>query len=397
VSSTPSMTTVQHGSAPHAAALTALAGLIAMAAALGIGRFVYTPILPPMADALGLTKSASGLIASANFMGYLAGALLAATPFLRGSRRNWLLGSLTVSALTTGAMGLANSLLAFLALRLVGGIASALVLILASALVLERLAEMRRAGLSPLHFAGVGTGIAISAVVVALLVRANQSWQVLWLASGALSLAATAAVAVLLPPHSDPPHRVGPQVRSHLGDGLVRLIVAYGLFGFGYVITATFLVAVVRSTASIRSFEPVIWVVVGLAACPSVALWTRIAARRGIPLSFAIACMVESVGVLASVVWSSPLGIFVAAILLGGTFMGLTALGLMRARALAAGDPRRTMASMTVAFGLGQIIGPTFAGIVFDRTGDFTLPSFAAAGALLLAAALLLVDAVKPR
>src|SRR5579863_6986897 len=163
---------------------TALGGAVALAAALGVGRFVYTPILPAMAEALRLSKSVAGLIASANFLGYLIGALVVATPILPGSRRLWLLGALATSAITTGAMGLAQSLVLFLALRFVGGAASACVLVLVSALVLERLEEAGRAKLSSLCFAGVGGGIAISAVVVAAMLRAGSSWQSLWLASG---------------------------------------------------------------------------------------------------------------------------------------------------------------------------------------------------------------------
>ena len=94
--------------------------MIAIAAALGVGRFVYTPILPPMVAALGLSKSAAGLIASANFLGYLLGALTAALPKLPGPRRSWLFGSLAISALTTAAMGLSESLPAFLVLRFAG-------------------------------------------------------------------------------------------------------------------------------------------------------------------------------------------------------------------------------------------------------------------------------------
>src|SRR5271169_3193430 len=111
---------------------TALGGLIALAAAIGIGRFVYTPILPSMIEALGLSKSAAGLIASANFLGYVLGALLAAWPDLRASRRPWLLGSLTVSAMTTAGMGMSRTMMPFVLLRCIGGGASAVVLVLAS-------------------------------------------------------------------------------------------------------------------------------------------------------------------------------------------------------------------------------------------------------------------------
>jgi predicted MFS family arabinose efflux permease len=368
---------------------TAIGGLLAIAAAIGIGRFVYTPILPPMIEALGLSKAQAGLIASANFLGYLIGAFLAAMPTLPGSRRLWLLCALTVSSLTTAAMGLSGTIPTFLVLRFVGGAASAFVLIIASTVVLERLAKAGRSGLSALHFAGVGSGIAVSAALVAAMLLLGHDWRSLWLASGAVSLGALLAVAMLLPDRvattAPLPARGGD---AAVDAGLPRLIIAYGLFGFGYIITATFLVTIVRVTPAIRALEPVIWIVFGLAAAPSVALWAWIARQLSIPAAFALACVIEAAGVLASIAWQTASGIFVAAILVGGTFMGITALGLILARALATGDPRRALALMTGTFGLGQIIGPAFAGIVSDSLGSFTVPSIAAAVALLLAAAL---------
>jgi len=366
----------------------AIGGLLAIAAAIGIGRFVYTPILPPMIEALGLSKTQAGLIASANFLGYLIGALLAAMPTLPGSRRFWLIGALTVSALTTGAMGLFGTMPAFLVLRFVGGAASAFVLIIASTVVLERLATAGRSGLSALHFAGVGSGIAMSAALVAAMVLLGHDWRALWLASGAVSLLALLAVAIM-PDRAAIPAPLPARGADDTGRAsLRRLIIAYGLFGFGYIITTTFLVTIGRTTPVIRGLEPVIWIIFGLAAAPSVALWAWIARRFSISTAFALACVIEAAGVLASVAWQTAIGMLAAAILVGGTFMGITALGLIRARALATGEPRRALALMTGAFGLGQIVGPAFAGTLSDNLGSFAVPSIAAAAALLLAAAL---------
>lgn len=371
----------------------ALGGLVALAAAVGIGRFVYTPILPLMTEDLAMTKSMAGLLASANFLGYLLGAMLAATPLLPGSRRTWLLSALTLSALTTGAMAAAPSNAAFLLLRFIGGVASAFVLVFASALVLDRLSAAGRSTLAAVHFAGVGAGIALSAVLVASLMAWEFGWRSLWLASGLTALVALGIVTRLIPDRVEP---VMPTLRTGRGTrGLTALVVAYGLFGFGYIITATFLVAIVRASAEVRAIEPWVWLVVGLTAAPSVALWTRVGGRIGIAPAFALACVLEAAGVAASVLWLTIPGTLLAAALLGGTFMGLTALGLIGARRLSQGDPRRTLAVMTAAFGLGQILGPAFAGVVFDATGTFLAPSLTAVGALLVGALLVMIGSAQ--
>jgi predicted MFS family arabinose efflux permease len=360
-----------------------------MAVGIGIGRFMYTPILPAMVEALGLSASGAGLIASANFLGYLAGALVAMKSRLPGSRQSWLVAALVASTATTAGMALPTTIPGFLALRFAGGAASALVLIMASALILERLAVAGRSGLAALHFAGVGIGIAASAAVVAFLQETGRAWPDLWWAGGALSLVATVGVFILV---RDQTEIQSPSVTqdppTEYSRSLVRLIAAYGLFGFGYVITATFIVAIVRSSPSIRPLEPIIWVSVGIGAAPSVLLWSWVARKLSLSAGFSLACIAEALGVIFSVAWSSSAGILCAALLLGGTFMGLTALGLMRARELGTGNPRRAIALLTGSFGVGQIVGPIFAGVAYDMTGDFALPSYAAAGALLVAAML---------
>jgi MFS family permease len=366
-----------------------LGGFIALASAMGIGRFVYTPILPEMVAALNLSASEAGLIASANFLGYLVGALIAAAPALAARQRLWMLVGLAFSALTTAGMAATDALALFIVLRFVGGVASAFVLVFSAALVMERLTACGKVHLAAYQFAGVGTGIAVSAVLVQQLAVHGFAWQWQWTATAALSLLAFLAVAGLIGP-APQAIRQAPVAGGNGGmsPALLALILSYGLFGFGYVITATFLVQLVRTNVAIAPIEPVIWLIVGLAAIPSVALWSAVGRRIGTGYGYALACLVEAVGVLASVLWITPTGAVLAATLLGGTFVGITVLGFVAVRKLVTGNVARMLALMTAAFGLGQIIGPIFAGWVHDLTGTFLLPSVAAAAALVLAALL---------
>jgi predicted MFS family arabinose efflux permease len=365
----------------------AFGGLLAMAAGIGIGRFVYTPILPPMVEALSLSKAEAGLIASANFVGYLVGALLAAVR-LPGSRRAWLLIGLALNAVCLAAMATTSSLPLFLLLRLAAGIASAFCLIFSSALVLDRLAAAGRSGLSALHFAGVGIGIAVSAALVATL----GAWQSMWLASAALALVAAVGVVVMVPAeHAPSSTAAGAAARNGYSTAFMILAAAYFLFGFGYIITATFLIDIVRGSAAIRHLEPYAWVLVGLGAAPSVVLWGALGRRIGILPAFAVASLVEAAGVAASVLWLQTMGVVIAALFLGGTFMGLTALGLIGARETGTGDPRGRIALMTASFSVGQILGPSFAGFAYDATGSLAMPSLIAVAALVVAAVLSVV------
>jgi predicted MFS family arabinose efflux permease len=359
----------------------ALGGAVAMGCAMGIGRFVYTPVLPFMVEAIPLTASQAGLIASANFLGYLLGAM-ATSLRLSGAPKAWLLGALTASAISTGAVGLSSSEAIIAILRFLGGGASAFALVFASSLVLEGLARAGKSSLTWVHFAGVGIGIALSSTVILL----PLEWDGMWILSGIASLGGVVAVAALVPGRSG---GAPPPVTAPCGSarGLFRLALAYGLFGFGYVITATFLIAIVRAEPDLRPFEPVAWLAVGLAAAPSVLIWVTVGRRIGLERAYAVACAVEAIGVLCSL-WNATAGILIAAVLLGGTFVGITALGLQAARKVATGDPRRAIGLMTVAFSIGQIIGPSFAGYLRDTTGSFSIPTMVAAVALILATGL---------
>lgn len=358
--------------------------MTALAVAMGIGRFVYTPILPGMMEELHLTPADAGWIASANYLGYLIGALAAAGGWAHGRERLLMFASLAASAVLAALMGLNETMAAFLAIRFLAGLASAFVMVFMSSIVFSHLAKAGRGDLQALHFGGVGLGIAASSALLAILVTAHAGWPAGWLWSGAISAVGLLLVAILAGSATPANGVDGPEPALPKDRSLTKIILAYGLFGLGYVVTATFLVAIVRQDGGGRVFEASVWMIAGLAGFPSTWFWQKLAGRIGLYTAYAVSCMVEVVGVIASVVIKGFSGPLLAAILLGGTFIAITAFGLQAARQLAPQAPRRTFAVMTAAFGLGQIIGPIAAGLLAQASGNYVLASTMAAAALLV-------------
>ncbi|MFP5460776.1 MAG: YbfB/YjiJ family MFS transporter, partial [Gammaproteobacteria bacterium] len=416
--------------AAHPVAL-ALAGGCALAAGMGIGRFAYTPLLPAMQRDVELTITAAGYVASANFLGYLVGALLAIR-VARDRRSFWFLAALAASVLSTLAMAPFSSPWTLGAIRIVSGIASAYVMIHGSAIAMDALARAGRPMLFSLLAAGVGVGITLTALTVEVMARADAGAATMWLALGGLALLFALPAATLRDPpaagsaaaqatparaaapraadgsaarpaaHASPPaagqpasHSAPPatgQPSAHERRALAWLTTAYGLLGFGYVITATFIVVIVRGTPEWRPWEMAVWMCVGLAGAPSNFVWMKIAQRIDPYRAMIAAFLLEAVGVMAAVAGGSLPMVMLGAVLLGGTFMAITAVGLTTGRLLARGESGPTLGRMTAAFGLGQIVGPGLGGWLAERTGSFLAPSMLAS-ATLVACALMIAKA----
>ncbi|PZV35447.1 YbfB/YjiJ family MFS transporter [Mesorhizobium kowhaii] len=382
-------------SATSTALRFAFAGMIAMAVAMGIGRFVYTPILPGMMEELHLSPADAGWIASANYLGYLVGALVAAGGWAHGRERLLMLVGLGASAVLAALMGLTDTMVAFLVIRFLAGLASAFVMVFMASIVFSHINAAGRSDLQAWHFGGVGLGIAMSAAMMAVLVTEHAGWAAGWLWSAAISACGFVVVALLA---NEGPLTNGETTREPAlpkDRSLIKIIVAYGLFGFGYVVTATFLVAIVRQGGGSRVFEAMVWMVAGLAGFPSTWLWQKIAGRIGLYAAYALGCFVEVVGVTASVAIGGRTGPLLGGLLLGGTFIAITALGLQAARQQAPRAPRRIFALMTASFGLGQIIGPVAAGLLAQASGDFFLASITAAAMLVVSGAIIWSAAPK--
>ena len=318
---------------PHKSWPLIIAGTAALALAMGIGRFAYTPILPFMISEVGFGATEGGLIASWNFVGYCIGSLIPILPFFNGQIKIWFFGAVAASICTTGCMGLVQDLNWFVVIRFTSGIASAFTLIFGTSLILPSIQALGKITISTSHFTGVGLGMALSAILVSLMGAFNFSWNELWYGVALLALLLAIPVIVLTPNEIPRQKAINKTEKSHFEFGFITITLGYGLFGFGYVILGTFISTMARSTPELVSTEPYVWLLVGLSGIPTVMFWPWLGQRISGDFALMIACVVEAIGIYVSVMVPGQTGILLASILLGATFMGITALALLEGQA----------------------------------------------------------------
>lgn len=324
-------------------------GAAALAAAMGIGRFVYTPILPLMTSQVGLSPSGASGLATANYAGYLAGAL-AAVGFPRAMRSTlgWRVAlSAVVASLV--AMPLVHAVGAWLIIRFVAGFASAAVFVVAVDWMLDH-ARGGSAQLPGWGFGGVGLGIAASGALVLLLPSAG--WRTAWLAAATLA-AVVAAIAFRMRPVGGADRAIpGPQQSSRFRFGV--LLGCYTLEGIGYIIAGTFLAAAVGHDAP-HWLGTGAWVVVGVAAAPSAALWAWASAHRSHASLLVVALTLQATGIALAALVGGTVAALLGALLFGGTFIGISTVTLAAGRLLGSSS---AVAILTTGYSLGQIAGP---------------------------------------
>jgi predicted MFS family arabinose efflux permease len=379
---------------------TLTGGIAALVIAMGVGRFAFTPILPVMQAGAGLTPEAAGLLASLNYLGYFLGALTAGL-VPHGPRRTAVFrAALVVSVVTTAAMGLAGAPAAWGALRLISGLASAVLFILGSAVVLDALARGGRDRLAGWLFTGVGLGIAGSGLFVAL-ATGPLGWRGDWLGLGAicavLALPAWTGVRDRTGPEEEPKAASAPAPRPLAAGGapLALLTLAYFLEGAGYIVTGTFLVAILKTDPATAAVGEVAWMAAGLAAMPSGVLWAWVGRRIGPWRGLMAAHLVQAAGIVLPLAGGGAVVGLVAAVLYGATFIGIVTLALGLARTLSGGGAGATRAigMLTAAYGLGQILGPLPAGMVAAHTGRYDLALAGAAAVVILGVVALVAGA----
>ena len=342
------------------AAVVCMAAMTALAVAMGVGRFAFTPLFPLMVRDGLIGSQAGAWLAAANYLGYLVGALTAAGITLRPA----LLMSygLAATVVITAAVGWTTALPIWIALRFLAGVASAWTLVATTTWGLGWLAALGRPGLAGILFSGVGLGIAGAGLYCLQPAGPAPSSPGMWV--GLAALAALASLLPLLVGWRLPVYmaasqgRTAPAAAPAPPRATAGLVVCYTLFGFGYILPATYLPALARQLVDDPNVFGLAWPVFGAAAAVSTLLVAWRLARANRLALWAVSHLLMAAGVLLPIVWTTLGGVTMAALLVGGTFMVITMVAMQEARARAETRATQVLGRMTAGFAAGQLAGP---------------------------------------
>ncbi|MEJ8848067.1 YbfB/YjiJ family MFS transporter [Variovorax rhizosphaerae] len=369
----------------------ALACMVTLAVALGIGRFAFTPMLPVMLAEGKLDLQGGGLLASLNYLGYFVGALSCAA--IRLPPIVMVRGGLIATAVLLLGMGLLNDFAAWGLLRGAAGVVSAWVFVFASGWGLRRLAETGAPALGGVIYSGPGIGIAATGLLGGVVGRWGST--AAWIGFGLAALVLVAVIwrifddgAVVAPASALPASPPAAGALAAARSDARWLVALYGIAGFGYIITATFLPVIARQALPASPWPDLFWPLFGLAIVPGAIIGARVPSHWDNRLLLAAGCALQALGVLLSVVWPTVPGFLLGSVLLGLPFTAITLFAVREARRLRGNAAAGLIGYATASYGVGQIVGPLFAAPLAHATGSFAVPLLAAAAALMVGSAL---------
>lgn len=339
--------------------------------ALGLARFAYGLLLPPMRDDLGWSYGLAGTVTTANAAGYLAGALLAPSVVRRFGERGAVVGGVALTALLLALNGVTGMYALIIVTRFGAGLSGGVAFV-AGGVLAARLSRRGAPNALIWYTSGAGAGIAASALAIPPLVDANDQWPLGWYLLAGLTAACALALGAVVPREDeDVDTATTPAGR---GVRLGRAETAYGLFGLGYIAYITFAVAYLRDGGASSNAVITFWFILGMAGFLATPIWSRIlpSIPGNIGLGVALAGCATGVALLAvSRAWPAST---VSAMLLGGSLLGVVSAVTGLARdVVAEHDLPGTIARLTVVFGAGQTLGPILAGLIGDTSAGLRL------------------------
>lgn len=373
--------------------LVALGLSLGPAVSNGFARFSYGLILPAMRDELAWTYAEAGWLNTANAIGYLVGALLSLALISSvgaGRLFNW---GMAVTAASLFLCGLVQDFWLLSGLRLIAGIAGAPVFIAGGALAstLFKGDSARNSLAIAVYFGGGGLGQLASGAVTPLILAhwGGGVWPEIWLMLGLAS--AVAFIPAWIAVRTVPDDGAGPAAMRPGRLPYARMIPAlagYFLFGLGYLVYLTFVVAWMRGEGASPVPVAVVWSLMGIGTMLSPFLWRAVLARAEGGGAMAAANLATGLGVLCALVFAAPVGVVLSAALVGLSFYIVpTAASTFGRKNFEQAQWGRSFAAFTIVFSIGQMIGPVAAGALADATRSIALGLAAAGGILVLGAA----------
>ena len=376
------------------------AGICSLVLVLGVARFSYTPLLPLMQQQAGLGVAAAGWLAAINYAGYLTGAIIAALiSDLVLKDRLYRIG-MVLAIVSTAVMGLTTDITIWALSRYVAGLSSAAGMLFGTGLILNWLIRHNHRSELGIHFAGIGLGIAGCAAAVTLF-SPWLDWRQQWFAFTALGcLLLVPALRWLPAPDQSGLTRSGQKMEDNPPSPLYLRIfmAAYFCAGIGYVVSATFIVAIVNKLPGLAGQGNLAFLAIGIGAAPACINWDLIARRTGDLNALILASILQIIGILLPVVVGGLFAALFGALLFGGTFIGMVSLVLTMAGRYYPTRPAKMMGKMTLSYGAAQIIGPAITGSLAAHLGSYNAGLYFAAGAMVVGTLLLLaLKAVEVR
>lgn len=367
---------------------TAMFGIVILALGIGIGRFLYTPLLPVMLAEGLLSFDQLSTVASANYAGYLAGSLFFSFGRLASTSRISLMlySAAIITSLLIFAMALTTNFLLVMAIRFAAGVASAAMMIFGSIIILQRTQNPR---IIASLYAGVGAGILLGNEYVSLGLKHTLNATGLWWGASFLSVTLLLLLFVLAPRDIDESHqRVAPLTPlKYENITWWQLALLYGLSGLGYIIVATYLPLMV-SSLSFPLLTDHLWSLVGLSIIPGCFAWLWAAQRWSTLRCLMINLLIQGSCVLLTLLDSFPILLVLSCIGFGATFMGTTSLVMPLARRLHAPHGINMLGLVTLTYGIGQVLGPLLTSLLLSDSNNIAPAIVCGALSLFVAASI---------
>ncbi|RXJ66484.1 MFS transporter [Halarcobacter ebronensis] len=369
-----------------------LAGILSIIVGIGIARFVFTSLLPPMLENY-LTITFAGVLASINYIGYLSGSIFATLIKDINTKVKYFRIGVVLCIVTTIVLGFSSNDTVWAISRVVAGFGSAMILVVGSAIVMTKLKIENKTKAMGIHFSGIGFSIFVTDLIKRAVFYNGGTWQEAWVVLAIFGIFAGAYSVYILSFDKE----VRQNVVKHKFDKslfslfVIFLIIAYFTEGVGFVVQGTFLPDIINSLEGLKGYGSLTWTLVGLAGIPSCIIWMTLAHKYGSLNIIIIAMLVQIVGILISALTSNVYLNLFSGILYGGTFVGLVALFMNLGGKLAGKNPVILMGALTTAYGIGQVSAPLYSIKLVDMYSSYSQALYVTAGIVFVGVVLLFI------